>query len=321
MEAERPAWYPLFLSMAKDTQRNIVPTRRVKDILRLLDRTPLPADLILQASETFGTLDDRDDGFSNVRRVREKMQQLAARKLVSVEEYTLVHRGAVNFYQLAPDGYRMLLGRDPPPSHRKFFRPVAKLNWEHTYANAKVIVKTLVSAYRAGIRISSFCRERELILEAGGHRVEPDHFFQFQTSGRVFNQLVEVDRNTETLDSLNPRAWRQRILGYDAYQDRLLAGRRKEPQRRLRVTFLTTTIEHAYNFLALVGHLLGNRRRVLFYAATIDAYLNDRDPLRNPIFLDHRGRFQALVNIHPGSLFIRDPVQLPRHVVELPQPI
>ncbi len=301
--------------IAKIPTRNVIPNQRVIDILRLLDRTPMPADLILQASETFGRLDDPDDGFTDARRVREKMQRLTKAGLVSVQEYTITHRGATNFYHLTPEAYRLVYQKEPDEKHRRYFRPVARLNWEHVYANAKVIVKTLVSAHRGGIPILHFCRDREITIQAGPYTVVPDHFFQFKTSGRVFNHLFEVDRNTQTLDGSHPKAWRQRILGYEGYQDQLLATK-KESLRRLRVTFLTTSIEHAYNFLALARELARNSDRVLFYAATIDAYLNDENPLVNPILLDHHGRWQALVNIHPTSFFIRDPVQLPKQVME-----
>lgn len=307
--------------MAKERARTIIPNQRVKDILRLLDHTPMPADLILQASATFGTVDDPDSGFGDVRRVREKMQGLVQARLVSVREYTITHRGPTNFYHLTPEGHRRLYQREPEEKHRRYFRPVAPLNWEHLYANAKVIVKTLVSAHRAGIPIVSFRRDRELKLQAGAYpAVEPDHFFQFTTSGRVFNRLFEVDRNTQTLDSAYPKAWRQRILGYEAYQDWLLAGK-KEPLRRLRVIFLTTSIEHTYNFLALVRDLVKNPDRVLFLAATVDAYLNDDNPLVNPVLLDHHGRWHALINIHPSAFFIKDPVRLPKQVVESGFPV
>ena len=86
------ACYARLNMMAKTPTRNVIPNQRVIDILRLLDRTPMPADLILQASETFGRIDDPDDGFTDARRVREKMQRLTKAELVSVQEYTITHR-------------------------------------------------------------------------------------------------------------------------------------------------------------------------------------------------------------------------------------
>ena len=302
--------------MAKDFQGNIVLNSRVKEILRLLDRSPLPAHLIREASVTFGTEEHPDGSFMSDRRVRQKMQQLVEAELVCEHDFTIAGRGVMKFYQMAPAGYRVLYQDEPPEEHRKFFRPIAKLNWEHTYANAKVIVKTVVAAHRAGIRITSFCRENELQLETPAYKLSPDHFFQYHHGGRFFNVFHEVDLNTETLDSMNPKSWRQRILAYDVYQDHLLniwkQNRKREPEPRFRVNFLTTTTDHAYRFLNLVHDLLADRRRLLFYASTMDEYLNDDDPLRQPILLDHHGRWQAIIHLHPAASFARLPVKFPR---------
>jgi hypothetical protein len=316
---KRRGWYSTRQPMAKDFQGNIELNSRVKEILRLLDRSPLPAHLIREASVTFGTEEHPGGSFMSDRRVRQKMQQLVEADLVSEHDFTIAGRGVMKFYQIAPAGYRVLYQDEPPEQHRKFFRPIAKLNWEHTYANAKTIVKTVAAAHRAGVRITSFCRENELQLETPEHTLEPDHFFQFRCGGRFFNVFYEVDLNTETLVSANPKSWRQRILAYDVYQDHLLRiwkhGRTKEPEPRFRVIFLTTTQDHEYRFLTLVHELLANRRRLLFYAATIDEYLNDDDPLRRPILLDHRGHWQAIIQIHPTSSFTRTSVKLPRITV------
>ena len=308
--------------MPKVSTRNIVPNSRLRSVLRLVDRCPLPAHLILQASETFGAADDPDDGFTNVRRVREKMQHLVEAALAAVQEYTIANHGTMKFYRLAPEGYRMLYQHDPPESHRKFFRPVARLNWEHAYANAKVIVKSLVSARRSGVRVLNFCREKELKLRVGSHYVEPDHFFLFDAAGRSFNHLFEIDCNTETLDGVSPKAWRKRIIAYEAYQDQLLANWKRSgepgPPPRLRVSFLTTSIEHAYNFLSLAGELASNPDRLLFYATTLDTYLNDNNPLLSPILLDHHGGWNSLVDLHPTSRYLREPVRLPQQIVASP---
>jgi hypothetical protein len=46
------------------------------------------------------------------------------------------------------------------------------------------------------------------------------------------------------------------------------------------------------------------------YGATQDAFLAEPDALRAPIFLDHHGHWQALVNIHPTAAFTKPPVRL-----------
>jgi hypothetical protein len=305
--------------MAKKILGNLEPTPRVKEILRLLDRSPLPAHLIREGSITFGETEEGDGSFATDRRVRQKMQQIVAAGLASEHDFTLVGRGAMKFYQLAPAGYRLLYQVDPPDDHRKFFRPVAKLNWEHTYANAKVIIKTTTAAHSAGIRVTSFCRERELTLATVSHSVEPDHFFQFHFGGRFFNVFAEVDLNTETLDGFHPKAWRQRILAYEAYQDWLIAVWRQNgrhgPEPRCRVVFLTTSTYHAYHLLSLARSLAPNPGRRLFLAATLDEYLSAADPLRSPILLDHHGNWESIVNLHASASFERSPVKLPRQLV------
>jgi hypothetical protein len=149
--------------------------------------------------------------------------------------------------------------------------------------------------------------------------VQPDNVHQFFFGGQFFNCPFEIDRNTETLDGFHPKAWRQRILAYEAYQDLLLATWKRDGRRfaapRLRVAFLTTSAEHAYNFLTLARELARNRDRHLFYAATLDEYLQDTNPLTSPILIDHDGRWQSLVNLHPTAAFHREPVQLPRQKV------
>ena len=146
--------------------------------------------------------------------------------------------------------------------------------------------------------------------------MQPDNVHQLFFGGRFFNCPFEIDRNTETLDGFYPKAWRHRILAYEAYQDSLLASwkraGRRFPEPRLRVAFLTTSAEHGYHFLSLARELARNPDRHLFYAATLDEYLQDTNPLTSSILLDHDGRWQALVNLHPSASFQREPVQLPR---------
>ena len=239
--------------MAKKQPGSLALTPRVKDILRLLDHTPLPAHLIREASVTFGSAEYPEGEFRSDRRVRQKLQQLVDARLASEHEFTITGRGVMKFFQTAPSGYRALHGTDPPEERRRFFRPIARLNWEHTYANARAIVKTLIASHQAGIRVTNFCRENELTLATGSHAVEPDHLFQFCADGRYFNCFYEIDLNTETLQSQHPKAWQQRILAYEAYQDWLLQIWKqngcREPQARFRVHFLTTTTDHAYRFL------------------------------------------------------------------------
>ena len=82
------------------------------------------------------------------------------------------------------------------------------------------------------------------------------------------------------------------------------------------VPFWRDTMERAEHILYTAKELARDPRRLLVYATTMDAFLNDTDALRQPIFLDHKGCWQALVNIHPTSAFLRDPVRLAPRVME-----
>lgn len=299
--------------MAK-TSRSIVPNRRVLDVLRLLERTPLPAHLILKASVAFGTAEEPDDGFTDIRRVRERMQHLAAAGLVVVREYAFSGHGVMNFYHLTPVGHRMLHHADPPTGEGSFFREVAVTRREHTFALAKVIVHTLVGAHRRGTSIVGFKRENSFPIEAAGRTQKPDNMWQFETGGKLFNYLFELDMGTAPVDALAASSIKNKIATYEAYYDsawrawKTRGSRGRRP--RLRVVFFTTGIERAHHILTLARQIARNSDRRLCYAVTSDAYLSEADPLCKPIFLDHDGRWQALVNLHPTSLFTRPPVRL-----------
>jgi len=165
------------------------------------------------------------------------------------------------------------------------------------------------------VECRSFRRQNYLQLVASGYTLEPDHFFRLDASGLCFNLLFEVDRNTETLSGVSQKAWSRRIVGYRAYQDKLLAGNRHDRTRRFRVVFLSISMEHVYNFLALVTALLPRGpRRVLYVATTIAEYLRAKDPLREPILLDHYGDWHAMIDLHPTAAFVKRPVRIPKKI-------
>ena len=114
---------------------------------------------------------------------------------------------------------------------------------------------------------------------------------------------------------------------YHAYQELLLskwlATGKRFPRPRFRVVFLTQSVERAYHILSLVPETTRYRGRRLVYAATLDAFLTDADRLFSPLFLDHLGGWQALVDLHPTAPYQRAPVRLVRPVVgaENPSPL
>ena len=305
--------------MAK-TSRAIVANRRVLDVLRLLDRSPLPAHLILKASVTFGTEEDPDDGFTDIRRVRERMQHLAEAGFVAIREYPLTGHGVMNFYHLTPMGYRILYQAEPEGKDAGFFREVAPTRREHTFALAKVIVHTLVGAHNRSIAIVGFKRENSFPIKAAGREQKPDGVWQFETSGKLFNYLFEVDMGTAPIDAAAGNSIKNKIVTYEAYYDHAWhawkRGNRRGRRPRFRVVFLTTTTDRAEHILVEAGKLARNGDRRLCYAATIDSYLGEADPLVEPLFLDHAGNWQALVNLQPSSPFTRPPVRFRDQSVE-----
>ena len=50
----------------------------------------------------------------------------------------------------------------------------------------------------------------------------------------------------------------------------------------------------------------------MIYAATQESYVTAADPLHAPIFLDHFGSWQSLLDPHPTAAFERQPERLPR---------
>ena len=282
-------------------------------LLVLLDRTPATAAQIVKASITFG-----GEPFRNERRVRERMQALGRTGLVRAFTLAISGGGSANYYKLTAEGYRMVHGADALLPHRSFFAALAPARLMHTLELADLVVHALACAHTRRIKVSSFHRENELLLEVGAHRVAPDCHLQFSAAGRLFNVLFELDRSTESLDSNAATSIRTKLLAYEAYQDHVWgiwkrAGE-QGPRPYFRVVFLTMTIERAHHILALARQCARNPDRRLCYADTRESFLTEPDAVRAPIFLDHHGRWQALVNLYPSAHFTRSPVRIAPYV-------
>lgn len=291
--------------------RSIVRTPQVEDLLRLLELTPATAAEILAASVSFGTVEEPGE-FSDVRRVREKLESLVAAGLVVFYEYALGGRRMVNFYQLSRDGYRFLHAGDPPESHRRRFGDIAPTQREHMYDLSRLITHSLAAAHRRGIRLSWAQPENTYTIEASQYKTKPDFSVVFTHSDAAFNTFWERDRHTESLDSLTPNSVRNKILTYEAYADLLVArwkggafgGRRP----RFRVPFFTDSMARAENILYLASQIARDPKRRLVYATTMDLFLNEQDALMQPVFLDHHGHYRAIVDLHPTSVFRREQI-------------
>jgi hypothetical protein len=147
---------------------------------------------------------------------------------------------------------------------------------------------------------------------------QPDCHFQFGCGGRIFNVLYEVDNATEPLDSQREHSIRSKVRGYECYQDWVLRSWQQHgrvgPRPVFRVVFLTKGIQRVYHILALARDCARNPLRRLCYAATQEEYLSNPLAVTSPLFIDHDGDWQSLVNLHPTSRFLREPVRISRTV-------
>ena len=289
----------------------IIVSPRDEALLRLLSRTPATKQLVLKASRTF------PESFADERRVRERLQTLSEAGLVRAFNATAVG-GLLNYYKLSPEGFRQVQGVEAPLPPRSYFAEIAPSRFMHTLTVAEVIVQTIVAAHDFRIEVGCFHREHELVLEAAGQTLIPDCHFLLTSAGKHFQVLFEIDNSTESIDSFSHQSIKNKLLGYDTYQDGVLAGWAKAgrdgSRPAFRVAFLTKTAERAEHILSLAKELARNQDRRLIVAATQDAFLAEPDVLRQPVFLDHFGGWQSLVNAHPTTAFLKAPVRLRRAI-------
>lgn len=283
-------------------------------LLRLLSRTPATTTLILSASESFS-----DESFHDERRVRERLQTLAEVGLVRAFPATQGVGGPVNWYKLTAEGYRTVHGTNATLPHRSRFEAIPPSRYMHTQVLAEVIVHALVAAHRDRCTVPFFQGDGEARLDVGSHTFYPDCFFQFALAGKQFNTYFEIDQSTESIDSNAEQSIRTKLLSYEAYQDSLIVwwkGQREHgPRPYFRAVFLTRSQERANHILWLAQTCAHNADRHIVYAATQEAFLTEPRPLQLSLFLDHHGRWQSLVNLHPSSQFHRAPVRLTRPVI------
>ena len=206
--------------MGATRTRNIRLTERDHDILRLLDRTPASSALILKASSCFAAT------FEDLRRVRERMQALAAGGWVRSSPMATTSRRAANWHRLTPDGYRLLYGADAVLPHKTTFMPMPPSRQEHTLWLAEVIVQTMVVAERSLLSINDYRRENSVVLSLGSETLKPDGSMQLQTAdGRQFNFFLELDNGTEPVRSPQQRqSLERKIRFYERLQDAVLAN-------------------------------------------------------------------------------------------------
>lgn len=282
-------------------------------LLRLLSWTPATTALLLKASTTF------DGGaFADERRLRERLQTLGTAGFVRWWSTAYAGGGLQKYYKLTPLGFELLYGTEAERPSRTFFGEVSPSLFEHTFRLAEATVCTLLACHAKQVTILHFIRENELTFAAGEETVQPDCFFRLSSGGRIFSLAFEIDNSTELLDSFAGNSLRRKLMTYQAYQDLVLsqwlANGRNWERPRFRAVFLTPSITRAHHILALTAEIAPHRVRRLVYAATLADFVTEANPLHAPVFLDHLGHWQSLIDLHPTAAYHKTPVRLARPV-------
>jgi hypothetical protein len=279
----------------------------------LLSWTPATTALLQRASATFD-----GGGFGDERRLRERLQALCAAGFARAWPMAQAGGGLQNYYKLTPLGFDLIRGGEEEQPSRVFFATVSPSLVVHTFRLAEAIVTTLCACHARRVTIDRFIRENELAFTAGDRQVQPDCFFRLSSAGRVFNLAFEIDNSTASVDAPAGNSIRHKLGTYQSYQDLVLSqwlrGGKRWERPRFRVVFLTPSITRAHHILTLAAAFAPNRPRRLVYAAPFDYYACDRDPLHAPIFLDHLGHWQSLVDLHPTAPYFKMPVRLAKAV-------
>jgi hypothetical protein len=285
-------------------------------VLRLLSWTPAPTALLLRASSTF-----EGGPFADERRLRERLQALSQAGIIRAWATARSGGGLQNYYRLTPAGFGLVHGPDAPRPGHAFFAEVSPSLFAHTFRLAEAIVETLRACHVRQVVVERFIRENELAFQAGDACVQPDCFFRLTTGGRAFHLAFEIDNSTASVDSPAANSVRQKLAVYHRYQDRVLsawlAGGKKWERPRFRVVFFTRSVERAHHILSFAEASTSNKTRRLVYAATHAEFVSSPDSLFEPLFLDHFGHWQALIDLHPTAPFRKEPIRL-RGVVESP---
>jgi hypothetical protein len=283
---------------------------RDRSLLRLLDWTPATTALLLDASRAF----EGGQPFTDDRRLRERLTALAGGGLVRAWPSAHPGGGLQNYYKISPVGFAALYGPDVELPPRAFFAELAPSTFRHTLRLAEAIVAVVKASHARRVEIVRFYRENELTLEVGPERLQPDCFVRLAASGKTFSFAFEIDTSQESLDSPASNGVRRKLTLYHAYQNRLLsswlAGGKTWERPRFRVVFLTASVVRAYHILALSRRIQAHPSRRLVYAAPHDAFVTDADPLFAPLFLDHVGHWQSLLDLHPTAAFVKAPVRI-----------
>ena len=293
--------------------KHIELTERDRSLLRLLSWTPATTQLLLRASDSF-----EGEPLGSERRIRERLQTLINGGLVRSWSTAHAGGGLQNYYKLTTSGFQRLYGDESVLPPRSFFGEVSATFFSHTFQIAEVIVEVLRACHAKRVKIERIYRENELTMEVGDDHVQPDCFMRLTNGGRAFNLAFEIDASTESIDSNAVNSVRRKLSIYFRYQELVLRqwhqGGKTWERPRFRVAFLTQSIERAHHILSLAANMAQPKSRRFIYATTHSSFVTDNEPLHSPIFLDHFGEWQALIDLHPSAPFRKYRVRIAKPI-------
>lgn len=262
--------------------------------------------------------------FLDERRLRERLEALCRAGVTRSFALAQSGGGLQNYYKLTPLGFELACGTEAARPGRAFYAEVSPSLLVHTFRVAEAIVEILRACSKNRVSIERFIHENDLTFTAGDQQVQPDCFFRLSTSGRTFNLAFEIDNSTASIDSHAVNSIRNKLSVYHAYQELMLsqwnAGGQRWECPRFRVVFLTPTVERAYHILAYAADMTPSKERRLVYATTHENFVTADHPLHAPLFLDHTGNWQSLIDLHPTAPYVKAPVRL-THPVESLLPV
>ncbi|MBL9084980.1 MAG: replication-relaxation family protein [Planctomycetales bacterium] len=242
---------------------------------------------LLKLSQTFAA-----GPFSSPRTLLDRLQRLTQGGFIHRHPLAILSGrggGLPHYYKLTPAGLRMLYGEDARPPSKRFFAPVAVARHHHTHSLSEFLVTTAVAAHRHGFRLHDIHPENMLVLDVNGELLIPDTRFDLLGTGGRFQFLIEQDCSTETIRSMkHDDTIHRKLRLHDAYRD--LSAERH------RVVFVTSrSRERLKNILDAAAGVVRNQDRTLFLGIYLADYVHAADPVRESLFLDHRGRRHSLL--------------------------
>jgi hypothetical protein len=294
---------------------SIFTTSRDIDVLTSLLMAPLTTAQLLKHSQTFAS-----GPFLSPRNLLDRLQRLAAGGFIRRFPLAIApaHGGGVaHYFKVTPSGLRLIYGEDARAPSKQFFAPVGVARHHHTHALSEFLVTTAVAAHKHGFRMHDIYPENTLVLDIQGERLLPDTRFDLQgerllPDTRVdlqdapdrFRFLIEQDCSTETIRSTkHDDTILRKLRLHDAYQD--------QTGERHRVVFVSSrSRERLVHILDAAASIVRVAERTLFLGVYLADYVNAVDPVREPLFLDHRGQQHALLPQTATSIRDQDAVSL-----------